>query len=221
MPPIVNTPEELHNLLQVASVLIGPGSAVPPIDENILDIEAFLRAERGVTNHNCQANLGADEVCGLPRSSPAHYTVNDSGHEFVESAGVAQSGERLPRKQEAVGSIPAASSKGFTEPQREKLRTVVHRRVSLEESRDSRRKASVELETLEKDYKAKRYLLEKKITDCEERGKHYQDMLLEAEDDLRKSIVEDLVLRGREVLESKPAEEKPEPEQHEELGRPE
>lgn len=219
-----NIPKELHDLLAVADILIGPGAAVPSGNENEIDFASFLRPERirDILTSNeivCQ-EVTADGFCSCSPGAIVHLAQSRPDyHQF--NAGVAQSAEQVTRNDEAVGSTPISSSKGFNESQRERLQTVVHRRVSLEEARSNRSQAVKDLDILEKDYKTKKAALERKIKECEDRGKHYQDRLLEAEDDLRKVIVEDLLVRGRELLEAKPAEKQPEPEQHEELGRPE
>lgn len=143
--------------------------------------------------------------------------IADSGN-----AGVAQSEERLPRKQEAVGSIPAASSKGLTERQRDKMRTAVHRRVQLEDARKDSNNATRELEQLEKDYVSKKKELQGRIADKNMAIKHYTELLIEAEDEFRKDIINDLLLRAKDEIEStiSPVEVAP-VEEHEDLGRAE
>lgn len=150
-----------------------------------------------ITNE-CQYRIGPDDVCGLPRLSPAHRY--GTGHKFVESdnAGVAQSEERRSRKAEAGGSIPPSSSKplGLNHEQQEIIIKLVHHRVQVEDNRKAIDAATTALKEAEKTWKAAEKTANSRIEACKRQGQIHIEQLKLSEEKLRQSILEDAIVRG-------------------------
>lgn len=90
----------------VMPTVLNVGGEPITLDSLIQTAEAIENGMVGL--EECHLPIGGDDVCGLPANSPIHTGL--TGHYFVP-AGIAQSGEQLPRKQEIVGSNPTSSSK--------------------------------------------------------------------------------------------------------------
>lgn len=125
--------------------------------------------------------------------------------EIYEGAGVAQTGERLPRKQEVTGSTPVASSTGFTNHQRNLVAAIVNHRVRLEEARKEAGHQQKGSEDLHRQWtEAKRRMEEATL-----RAEQAQEALEKAEADLRLAILDEAVVNGR--LKEIDKEREPEP----------
>lgn len=130
----------------------------------------------------------------------------------VVIAGVAQSGERLPRKQEAAGSIPVSSSKAFSEDQRQKMAMVVHHRVGLEDNLRLAKGANKAIKEAEDNLKKVKEQHESKRTLHVKQAKFHKEQMEIAEGDLRESILQDVMLKGTstpEAVEEVHVEEEP------------
>lgn len=119
-------------------------------------------------------------------------------------AGVAQSAEQVFRKDEAAGSTPVSSSKGLNEEQHELVAKIVHHRVAIEDYR----KASIEVKKLlaasESEYKKAKEAAERSATNIAENSRYHTEQLLLAEENLRQSILGDVLIKGAPAPEPTP-----------------
>lgn len=155
----------------------------------------------------CQVQTGSDDVCGLMPEDPIH-SGRSNGHTYTH-AGVAQSGERLPRKQEAAGSIPVSSSKpqALTADQHQLVATIVHHRVAAEDNRRAIEAAQESLKISENVYKQSKADAEKAIANASRTGQFHMEQMLLAEDQLRQSILSDVMIKGAPEPEPTPEAE--------------
>lgn len=128
--------------------------------------------------------------CSYCRHQAAHR-MNPS--QFDSLAGVAQSGERLPRKQEAAGSTPVTSSRAqFSNDQRKMVSNIVASRLYLE---DIRKQLQAAIETEKKLQSDLKLCTHNKVS-LELKSIQAETNHILAERQLREAILEDALVFG-------------------------
>lgn len=117
-------------------------------------------------------------------------------------ADVAQSVEQLPRKQEVEGSNPSVSSnnEGFSNSQRNKMATIVHHRVKMEEQTTDMKAIAKDIELLKSDYRGRIDSLESRLRKGQEQYVYHERLMTQAEQDLRGEILSDLPRIGLPIV---------------------
>ncbi len=167
----------------------------------------------------CQVMLGADDICGLTENNPIHRVGSTHGHMFVPKAGVAQSAEQVPRKNEVVGSTPISSSKSLKESQRALLSRIVHHRVGMEDNIKAAASHKAIITKTETDWKEAKERHSRAVNAATEQVKYHRDLMEGYEAKLRDSILEDVVITG--VPEKEEVENLTPEEQDNNIGRAE
>lgn len=189
MPPVKTySPAEIVALLgAVANVAVPPTFAT---EEGTISMEEILQHMPPVEQDLCQE-------CGFPGAAIIHLVPSfDSYHSFVSRAGVAQSEERLPRKQEVEGSIPSASSKGFTETERDLMAKVVSARVRVEDQRKAYRETKISLDTYTKESEDKIAIQRDRLKRIQEQEALEIEHMEYAEAELKEAILTHVLVVG-------------------------
>ncbi len=130
--------------------------------------------------------------------------------EFVmpkQNVGVAQSAEQVPRKDEAVGSTPTSSSTGLSREQHEIIANYVHHQVGVIDNRKAIADVQTSLKKLESDYEIAKVDADRRIVNCSQQVQFHIEQMHIAEENLRRSILSDVLIKGAPEPEPTPEAE--------------
>lgn len=114
----------------------------------------------------------------------------------IKSAGVAQTAERLPRKQEVEGSTPSASSTGLTVDQQIAFRNIVSYRVKEEDSRNALTTENTKFQTEKKAWEDKQAAHNRRVETLKEDIRVNETSALMEEGRLRNLILNGVLVNG-------------------------